>query len=542
MVFLVLDNQGKVVTFNQQFLSLWQIYPDFIDGDSNQVLDLISNQLTEPFVCELKAENPQSNAQKYQLLTLNNGTILESYFQTQELEGKVVGRVWGFRDVTEKERDKALARYKALHDTLTQLPKRTILTCQLSEAITKAEQNSHQLAIMFVDLDRFKFINDTLGHQIGDRLLQKVVQRLQNCLRREDLISRWGNDEFTLLLPQINNQEIITTIAEEILELLKSPFQIENKPINITGTIGIATYPEHGKDAETLLKNADAALSQAKKFGNNNYQYYNSTLNSQAHQLLHLENLLHSALKNNELLLYYQPIVNITTGKIAKMEALLRCNNPQEGFISPNIFIPLAEKNGEIIPIGEWVLKTACAQNKAWQEMGLSPIQISVNLSVRQFQQPNLVSMISNILKQTQLAPDYLELEITESITMHDTESAKAILRELYEMGISLSMDDFGTGYSSLGYLKQFPFCTLKIDRSFVRDLNYSSPDIAIIDAILALGERLNLNIVAEGVETEEVKNLLKNLGCEYIQGYLFSKPLPTEEATKLLVNNFRGF
>ncbi|MDJ0897357.1 MAG: EAL domain-containing protein [Xenococcus sp. MO_188.B8] len=535
---LVLDNQGTVVIFNQQFLSLWQIHPDSIAGDSNQILALIYNKLAEPFVCNLKAENFQSNAQKYQLLKLNNGKILESYFQTQKLEGEVVGRVWGFRDVTEKEQAKAIARQKALHDTLTQLPKRTILKCQLSEAITKAEFNSHLLAVMFVDLDRFKIINDTLGHQIGDRLLQSVVQRLKNCLQGKDLITRWGNDEFTLLLPQIKDLEVASVIAKRILEVLKYPFQIDNKQIHITGSVGIATYPEHGQDAETLLKNADAALSQAKQIGSNTYQYYDSTLNSQAQKLLILENSLHSALKNHEFVLYYQPIVNIFTGKIAKMEALLRWNNPQEGMVSPNIFIPLAEKNGEIIPIGEWVLKTACAQNKAWQEMGLSPIKMSVNLSVRQFQHTDLVFMITNVLRQTKLAPDFLELEITESITMQDTESAKAILKELYELGISLSMDDFGTGYSSLGYLKQFPFCTLKIDRSFIQDLNHSSQDIAIIDAVITLGQGLNLNIVAEGVETEELKDLLKNLGCEYIQGYLFSKPLPAEEATKLLVNN----
>ena len=365
-----------------------------------------------------------------------------------------------------------------------------------------------------------------------------MVQRLKNCIKGKDLITRWGNDEFTLLLPQIHDQGVTSAIAQRILAVLKSPFQIDNQPIHITGSIGIATYPEHGMDAETLLKNADAALSQAKQLGSNNYQYYNQTLNSQAQKLLALENLLHSALTNNEFLLYYQPIVNITTGKISKMEALLRWDNPQEGFISPSIFIPLAEKNGEIISIGEWVIKTACAQNKVWQEMGLSPITISVNLSVRQFQQTNLVSMITNVLKQTQLEPHYLELEITESITMQDTELAKVILKELYEMGISLSMDDFGTGYSSLGYLKQFPFCTLKIDRSFVKDLHASSQDIAIVHSVITLGQGLNLNVVAEGVETEELKDLLKNLGCEYIQGYLFSKPLPSEDATRLLENN----
>ena len=535
---LVLDNQGDVVIFNQQFISLWQIYSDTMVKDSNQLLALISKQVAKPFACDLEARKYQYNTQKYDILKLTNGKILESYFQTQKLKGEVVGQIWRFRDVTEKERDKAIAQHKSLHDTLTQLPKRTILTCQLSEAITKAEQNSHFLAVIFFDLDRFKVINDTLGHQIGDRLLQSVVQRLKNCLQGQDLIFRWGNDEFTLLLPQIKDREVPSVISQRILEVLKSPFQIDNKQIHITGSVGIATYPEHGQDAETLLQNADAALSQAKQNGSNNYQYYNPTLNIQAQKLLTLETLLHSALKNNEFLLYYQPIVNITTGRIAKMEALLRWNNPKFGLVSPNLFIPLAEENGEIIPIGEWVLKTACAQNKAWQEMGLSPIKMSVNLSVRQFQQSNLVSMVTTVLQETDLEPEYLELEITETVTMKDTELAKDILQKLHKMGISLSMDDFGTGYSSLGYLKQFPFCTLKIDRTFVKDLHPASQDIAIIDAVIALGQGLNLNIVAEGVETEELKDLLKNLGCEYIQGYLFSKPLPAAEATELLKNN----
>ncbi len=499
---------------------------------------MISKQVAKPFVCDLEARKYQYNTKKYDILKLTNGKILESYFQTQKLQGEVVGQIWRFRDVTEKERDKAIAQHKSLHDTLTQLPKRTILTCQLSEAITKAEQNSHFLAVIFFDLDRFKVINDTLGHQTGDRLLQSVVQRLKNCLQGQDLIFRWGNDEFTLLLPQIKDREVPSAISQRILDVLKSPFQIDDKQIHITGSVGIATYPEHGQDAETLLQNADAALSQAKQRGSNNYQYYNPTLNIQAQKLLTLETLLHSALKNNEFLLYYQPIVNITTGRIAKMEALLRWNNPKFGLVSPNLFIPLAEENGEIIPIGEWVLKTACAQNKAWQEMGLSPIKMSVNLSVRQFQQTNLVSMVTTILQETDLEPEYLELEITETVTMKDTELAKDILQKFHKMGISLSMDDFGTGYSSLGYLKQFPFCTLKIDRTFVKDLHPASQDIAIIDAVIALGQGLNLNIVAEGVETEELKDLLKNLGCEYIQGYLFSKPLPAAEATELLKNN----
>ncbi len=530
---LILDYNDEIVNFNQQLTNIWQMsYAPLVEKDGNKFLGLILNQLAEPCVCQLKTQNLQSQLKKCTLLKLKNGKTLECYYQTQPLEGKNVISVWGFREVTARG---AITQNKAQEDTLTKLPKRTIVTCQLSEAIAKAKSSSRMLGIILADLDRFKLINDTLGHQAGDRLIQQAVKRLNQCIREEDVIARWGGDEFALLLPQINSQADVSAIANRILSALQPPYNLENRPVHITSSMGIAIYPEHGEDAETLLKNADAALSQAKRQGRNNYQYYNLTFNSHSQKLLTLESLLHSALEREEFLLYYQPIVNIFTGKIVKMEALLRWHNPQLGIVAPCDFIPLAEENGTIIPIGEWVLKTACAQNKLWQTMGLSPIQMSVNLSVRQFQQPNLVSMIRDTLEQTQLHPSYLELEITESITLHDTQFAKATLMQLNQMGINLSMDDFGTGYSSLSYLKQFPFDTLKIDRSFIQDLHSASSDLAIVNAIITLGKGLDLNVVAEGVETEDLKDLLKKLNCQYIQGYLFSKPLPAAAATKLL-------
>ena len=534
---LVLDERDEVIIFNQKFTDLWQINPDLSERNGKYILGLISCRLTEPnaFKIILKSSNPS----KKELLKLNNGTILECFFQTQKLEGKIVGRVWGFRDVTIREREKANFKHQSQHDTVTELPKRRILTCQLSDAIAKAQQNSFLLAVMFVDLKRFKIINDTLGHQTGDRLLKQVVKRLKDCTCKDNVIARWGNNEFTLLLPKVYHRDEVSAIAEQILMTLKSPFSIEDRLFHITTGIGIAVYPEHGTDAETLLKNADAAVSQAQQLSRHNYQYYDPTFSSQTDKLLTIDNLLHSALAKKEFVLHYQPIVNLKTHKIAKMEALLRWKNPQLGLISPSTFIPLAEDNGSLIAIGEWVLKTACAQNKAWQQMGLDPIKMSVNLSVSQFEQQNLVSAIANILKQTQLKPEYLELEITESITMQNTESTKAILDRLNKIGVYLSMDDFGTGYSSLSYLKQFPFRTLKIDRSFVKDLHSNSQDLAIVKAIIALGQTLNLSVVAEGVETKELRDLLKNLGCEYIQGYLYSKPVPASDATKLLQQRY---
>ena len=534
---LVLDDRDKIITSNNKFASLWSLDNISIESNINNIYDLILSQLTKPVFCELQP-NKQLKSDKCDLLNLTNGVILESSFQNQKLQGKIVGRVWRVRDVTAKEKAKAAAEHKALHDTVTQLPKRSVLTCQLTDAIAKTQGNCHMVAVMFIELDRFKIVSDTLGHKAGDRLLQEVVGRLKKCIRGEDLIARWGRDEFTLLLPKVECQESVDAIAQRILNTLKTPFQIDERSIHVNSHVGVAIYPEHGADAETILKNADTALSQAQKLKHNNYRYYDRDFSFKAKKLLTIENLLHSALERNELIVYYQPIVNVITGKIAKMEALLRWNNPKLGMVSPGVFIPIAEDNGSIIPIGEWVLKTACSQNKIWQNMGIDPVKMSVNLSVRQFQQSNLVSIVDNTLEQTHLAPSDLELEITESVTMQDTKLAKTILREMKDLGIALSMDDFGTGYSSLGYLKQFPFNTLKIDRSFIKDLHFSVEDMAIVDAIITLGQGLNLDVVAEGVETEQLKNLLVNLGCEYIQGYLFSKPLPPSAATELLKAN----
>lgn len=532
---LVLDHQGSVVIFNQQFTTLLQINPLSIEKDGNHILGLISRRIIEPVACDLTSKMNRLARQQYDLLKLNNGTVLESYCQMQKLQGEVVGIVWGFRDVTEKERAKALAEHKSLHDTLTQLPKRTILNCQLTEAIAKAKANSHLLAVIFVDLDRFKIISDTLGYQISDNLLKVVVQRIKDCLQGNNLIARWGRDEFTILLTEINNKNEVNAIAENILAVLKLPFNIGSKPIYIKCNIGIALYPQHGDQAENLIKKADAALTQSQQLGSNNFQYYDPSINLQVHQLFTLENQLHTALEKNEFILYYQPIVSVITGKIVKMEALLRWQNPQLGLVSPHNFIHLAEDNGSIISIGKWVLTTACTQQKTWQNMGLAPTKISVNLSARQFQETHLVTVINSILKQTELSPLSLELEITESTTMQNVELAKTILVELNELGISLSIDDFGNGYSSLSYLQKFPVQTLKIDRSLIKDLYFKSQDMAIVKAVITLGEELNLNIVAEGVETAELRDLLKNLGCEYIQGYLYSKPVPASEATQLL-------
>ena len=426
-------------------------------------------------------------------------------------------------------------RYQAFHDLLTGLPNRMLFNDRLPLALANASRTESMLAVMFLDLDRFKTINDTLGHAIGDQLLQTVARRLNQCLREGDTIARWGGDEFTLLLPQISNAEDAAKAAQRLSEALKPAFYLEAHELYISCSIGIALYPHDGEDDQTLLKHADAALYRVKEQGRNGYQLYTAAINSQASALLALESSLHHALERDEFVLYYQPHININTGEVTAMEALLRWQHPELGSIAPSTFIPLAEENGLIVPIGEWVLRTACAQNKAWQESGLAPVRIGVNLSPRQFQQPGLVETIAQLLAQTQLDPCYLELEITETIAMQNVAFTTSMLRALQAMGIHIALDDFGTGYSSLGYLKHFPLNTIKIDQSFVHELTIDPNDTAIVNAVIALGRGLNLNVVAEGVETTVQLDYLRSRHCEEMQGYLLSHPMPAATATQWL-------
>ena len=536
---LAMDNQGETIRCNQKFFKLWGISEEHSNlADTCEIVSLALEQLLTPYLCDIEKKADFLIAESYSLLELKNGRFLECYSQRQKLENLTSNNVWSFRDVTERQRAEATIVHQAFHDSLTGLANRSLFDRKLAEALDKTKQNDNKLAVMFFDLDRFKTINDTLGHAVGDRLLKEVVSRLSNCVREGDTLSRWGGDEFTLLLPFVRGLEDASEVAKRILQALQAPFKIEEHELHVTSSIGIAVYPDHGKDSETLLKNADAALYKAKDKGRNNFQHYHQTLNSQNEKLLKLENRLRYALKEKEFALYFQPIVDVTTGKIAKVETLLRWKHPQLGLISPGVFIPLAEENGLIVQIGEWVLKQACLQNKAWHEMGFKNLQISVNLSPRQFQAYDLAANVINILQQTKLNPAFLELEITETVTMQNGKIVKQILNEFKQLGISLAMDDFGTGYSSLSYLKEYPFSTLKIDRSFIQDSLENPEDREIIKAIINLGKGLNISIVAEGIETNESKDFLQSLGCRFMQGYYFSRPLSAEKATLLLKQN----
>ncbi|QLE55948.1 EAL domain-containing protein [Nostoc sp. TCL26-01] len=436
---------------------------------------------------------------------------------------------WQRQQVEEK------IRYQALHDLLTGLPNRLLFDELLAKALANATRGEESLAVMFLDLDRFKIINDTLGHTLGDRLLQNVAQRLQESIRSGDTVARWGGDEFTILLPRINYLKEVTQVASRILSALKDVFCLEGHELYISASLGIALLDEHSPDAETLIKHADAALYHAKDEGRNNYQFYTTTLSAKTPEILNLEKNLRYAIERQELTVYYQPRVNIATGQITGMEALLRWQHPEMGIVAPSIFIPIAEETGLIIPIGEWVLRTACMQNRRWQDEGLPPLTIAVNLSPKQFRQPNLLNIVSEILTETGLAPEFLELEITESTAIEDIEFTKSVLVNLQEMGVYIAIDDFGTGHSSLSRLQLLPLHNLKIDGSFIKALTTDIRVAHIVKAIVTLGRSLGLRLTAEGVEKPEELEFLKSINCEEVQGFLFHKPLSVEKATEIL-------
>ena len=425
---LVLDNSSNVLRYNQKFLDLWGISQTLFSVENeNELLNLAYTRLTQPDVYCFEQLQDLKSARQYELLELKNGKILECSVQAQNFQDKNLGLVWSFRDVTERRKAEQSIEYQAFHDGLTKLPNRINFDRQLKAAL-KAVGTEHKLAVMFFDLDRFKTINDTLGHDIGDLLLQKVVQRLHKCIRDKDVISRWGGDEFTMLLPQIYTRQDAALVANRILEILQPPFDLQGHKLRVTCSIGIAVYPDDGEDADTLLKNADVALYQAKHKGRNNFQYYNLELNFQAKERLDLDHGLHYALEHNELMLFYQPIVDVKTGKIVKMEALVRWQHPKIGLVSPTVFIPIAEENGAIVEIGKWILERACRQNYLWHEMGFQSLNVAVNLSVRQFQQYNLVATIQEILAKTKLPPTALEIEITETVTISNTNAVQTVL------------------------------------------------------------------------------------------------------------------
>ena len=438
-------------------------------------------------------------------------------------------------DISERKAYEARIEYLADHDTLTDLANRNLLGDRITQAMARARRNSTMLALLFLDLDRFKAVNDSFGHELGDALLLEVSSRLKQVVREGDTVARQGGDEFILLLADIQRPQDVTAVAYKIFEVFSEPFHIEEHELFVTTSIGATIYPDDADDMQTLLRNADTAMYRAKEEHGNAFQFYSREMSIRALERAELESALRRALERKEFELFYQPKVEGSSGRIIGAEALIRWNHPEKGMVSPTRFIPMAEEIGLIVPIGNWVLQTACAQNKAWQDAGLPPISISVNLSARQFRHEGLVESVAHTLQCMGLDARHLELELTESIVMSNAELFVQKLRELEDLGVRLSIDDFGTGYSSLSYLKRFPLHHLKIDQSFVRDIATDMDDAAITSTVISLGHSLNLKVIAEGVETEEQVAFLREHHCDEMQGYFFSKPLPADQFVDLL-------
>lgn len=424
--------------------------------------------------------------------------------------------------------------YSTYYDLLTGLPNRILFVERLKQRINRLKNKSQLLSVIVLDIDKFKKINDTMGHRIGDELLKETARRLKNCLSNKHILARQSADEFILLLHNINCIEDSTDMAEEILEVLKKPFIIDDYELYITASMGISIYPYNGRTAEMLIKNADTAMDFVKGEGRNSYMLYAPSMDEAAIEQIQLENDLRKALDNDELILNYQPLVEVEGGKIVGMEALLRWNRPGEGILQPSKFIKVAEETGMIIPIGEWVLNKACRQNREWHNAGYSKIRVSVNISPRQFEQSNFVDTVKGALRVSGLDASYLELEITEDVIKNVGE-ARETLKKLKEIGVKISLDDFGTGYSSLSYLKKLPIDTLKIDKSFVEDVTENERETALTTAVINMGHSLKLQVLAEGVETWEQLALLKNCKCDVVQGFYYSRPVNVEGFEKLL-------
>ncbi len=456
----------------------------------------------------------------------------------KDSSGKPIGFRGIVRDVTERKRAEERIQYLATHDALTGLPNRLMFGQLINHAIQAARRYQRQLAVFFIDLDRFKTINDSLGHEAGDQLLQEIAKRFKKSLRGVDVVGRLGGDEFIILIEDVDELSQVGTLAHKILSSAIQPIVLLGEECRVTASIGISIYPRDGEDEQALMKNADMAMYVAKEEGKNNYQFYSKDIQSLSNKRFSIETNLRRALERNELSLEYQAKVDFKTGAITGVEALLRWDNPYLGSVTPMQFIPVAEETGLIVPIGRWVMKTACAQNVAWQRQGLPPVCTAVNLSLRQLMDDNLLKDIKAALVDSGMAPNLLELEITESMVMQNPARLIEVLTNIKKMGVRLAIDNFGTGYASLTQLRNFPIDTIKLDKSFIRNLPQDSKDKAIPQAIITMGKTLKLTVVAEGVETQEQKDFLRDLICDEMQGFYFSKPIALDQFGDLLRNN----
>ncbi|MEH7382343.1 EAL domain-containing protein [Bacillus sp. JJ1533] len=525
------------VFLNEEAKGHAKLTSDSLGRSLHDVLPLeTANHLHEQYTSVMEKRKPISFQDVVILAdkrVVHGESILTPIFNDK---GEITFIVSVTRDISARVADKEMITYMAYHDQLTGLPNRTLLKTDLDNAVEEAERNNQNLALMFIDLDRFKFFNDSMGHVAGDHLLQEVGKRLASISQKSYKVFRQGGDEFIVILPN-TTRELSEQFAQYVNRAFEKPFLLEQKEFFISASIGISIFPTDGRNGDTLIKNADTALYRAKELGRSLHQFYSSDLQKQTSHLMQLETGLRKAIEKNELEIYYQPQLDLSTDEVTSFEALLRWKHPILGFVSPGEFIPIAEDTGLILSIGEWIIKTVCGKLKEWKEKGYGPVSISINLSPKQFQQPELVKMIHENIIQNQIYPGSLEFELTEG-AMQDPKRTLQTLAKLKEIGVRISVDDFGTGYSSLSYIKKLPIDTLKIDQSFVKDVLRDEKDAAITTTIIHLAQSLGLSVIAEGVEDEQQVEFFKIMGCHKVQGYFFSKPIPENEMIEHYFSN----
>lgn len=533
---LLTDADSRIISVNQVFEEMTGYTPDEVIGKNPSLLS--SGRHTPEFYAEMwQAVNSKGKWQGEVWNRRKSGDVFPVWLTIsayRDANGKVLNYVGVSSDISERVAAQERIRQLAYFDSLTNLPNRRLLQDRAEQALASAEREKKQIALLFVDLDHFKTINDSLGHSAGDALLSEVARRLQSCVRRMDTVARLGGDEFVVLLTDVTI-EGATEVARKLIYRVARPYQIENHELRVTPSLGISVFPQDGRDFESLLKHSDTAMYRAKESGRNGYQFFASEMNVAAIERLTLENSLRQGIERGEFVLHYQPQIDLASGRIVGAEALVRWRHPQLGLVPPGKFIPVAEVSGLIVMIGEWVLAEACRQNRAWQQAGLPAISVAVNISAVQFRSGRIEDNVAAVLADTGLVPELLELELTEGIVMAGAEATVETLQRISNMGVKLAIDDFGTGYSSLSYLKRFPIDRLKIDQSFVRDIVTDTDDWAISSAIISMGHSLRLKVIAEGVEHVEQLEMLRRQGCDEVQGYYFSVPLPADDFAALL-------
>jgi diguanylate cyclase (GGDEF)-like protein/PAS domain S-box-containing protein len=536
---LVVDESDHIVLANKQFGLDFGIPQEVLStGDDLIVRKHFTDQVEAPdaFVKRVNYLNSHRSEKSRDELRFKSGKIFDRYSAPLvDSKGRYRGRIWYFRDITDRKVAEERIQFLAYYDALTGLPNRTLLQDRLAKALAGASRRNDKVALLFLDLDGFKIINDSLGHSVGDLLLKQIADRLKRFSRDQDTVARLGGDEFLIVLSDVKDIPDAAVAAERLMDAMAGGFVVQGHPLSVSCSLGISIFPEHGVDGETLIKHADAAMYSAKDNGRNNIQLFTDQMNAQAVERLALESSLRRALEKKELFLVYQPQMDVATGKITGLEALLRWQHPELGLVPPDRFIRIAENSGLIIPIGEWVLRAACSQARRWQDEGIPAVVVAVNVSAVQFRQPGFCELIKRVLEETGLAPQYLGLELTEGLLLADADVTFAVLQDLKAMGLSLAIDDFGTGYSGFSYLRHFWVSKLKIDRSFIRDVAVNPDDAAITAAIISMAKSLRLKAVAEGVENEAQMSFLRAHHCDEIQGYYFSRPLTAEKAADKL-------